>query len=72
MCKKHINTKLDKYKLSKIEYNNWTVIYVIGDLSIENNYILQNNMLYIKYEDTYIHLLKKLLLSLKYLYEIFI
>lgn len=70
-CNKHKNTRLKKFKLDKDEYENWKVIYVIGDLFLDSSYKLDGNILTIKCEDSYIHLLKKLVLSLKYLYEIF-
>ena len=31
-CQKHKNTRLKEFSLSKTSYNNWEVIYVIGDL----------------------------------------
>ena len=72
-CQKYIKKRLDKFKLKNKNYCNWKVIYVIGDLFMKKNYELKDdNMLYIKCEDSYIHLLKKLVLSIKYLNEIFI
>ena len=70
-CLKHINTRLKDFKLPKDEYAGWKVIYVIGDLFLDCDYKLVGNFLIVKCEDSYIHLLKKLALSLKYLYEIF-
>ena len=70
-CHKHMNTRLKKFKLKKNNYENWKVIYVIGNLFIDSDYKLEGDMLTIKCEDSYIHLLKKLVLSLKYIYEIF-
>ena len=70
-CQKHKNTRLKEFSLSKTSYNNWEVIYVIGDLLLNKNYRLDENFLYIKCEDSYIHLLKKLALSIKYVNEIF-
>ena len=71
-CQKHVNTRLVKFRLPKNDYHGWKVLYVIGDLTLESNYELRdNNMLYIKCEDSYIHLLKKLALSIKYVMEIF-
>lgn len=71
-CYKHLNTRLKKFKLSKNKYLNWEVIYIVGDLSQDLPYILKDdNMLYIKCEDSYIHLLKKLALSIKYVSEIY-
>jgi hypothetical protein len=70
-CQKYKDTRLKEFSLSKTSYNNWEVIYVIGDLFQEKNYILDGNFLYVKCEDSYLHLLKKLVLSIKYLYNIF-
>jgi hypothetical protein len=70
-CQKHLNTRLKIFKLPKNNYNGWKVIYVIGDLFIDSNYKMINNLMVIKCEDSYIHLLKKLVLALKYLYEIY-
>jgi hypothetical protein len=70
-CQKHKETRLKDFKLKKNTYLNWKVIYVIGDLFLSENYILKNNILFLKTEDSYIHLLKKLSLSIKYLNEIY-
>jgi UDP-3-O-acyl-N-acetylglucosamine deacetylase len=70
-CLKHINTRLKDFKLPKDEYAGWKVIYVIGDLFLDCDYKLVGNFLIVKCEDSYIHLLKKLVMSLKYLYEIY-
>ena len=69
-CQKFLNTRLKEINL-KDDYGNWKVIYVIGDLFLESNYKVEGNMLTIKCEDSYIYNLKKFVLSLKYLYEIF-
>jgi len=52
-------------------YNNWKVIKVIGKLFMEKEYELVDDILFIKCEDSYLHLLKKLALSLKYIYKLF-
>ena len=74
-CQKHKHNRLIKYKLDKNEYNLWKVIYVIGDISMNSNYKIstENNMniLYVKCEDSYIHLLKKLSLAIKYVIELY-
>jgi hypothetical protein len=70
-CQKHKDTRLKEFSLHKTSYNNWEVIYVIGDLFLEKDYILDGNFLYVKCEDSYLHLLKKLVLSIKYLRELF-
>ena len=50
-CQKHKNTRLKEFSLSKTSYNNWEVIYVIGDLFLKENYILEGNLLYLRCED---------------------
>ena len=68
-CKKYINNRIKEIKLKK-EYLNWKVIYVIGDMNLTKDYeIRQENFLYIKCEDSYLHLIKKFGLSLKYILD---
>ena len=70
-CQKHKNTRLKEFSLSKTSYNNWEVIYVIGDLFLNQNYALDGNFLYLRCEDSYLHLLKKLAVAMKAVKEIF-
>jgi hypothetical protein len=70
-CQKYANSRLQQFKLPRDEYAGWKVVYVIGDLFLDCDYKLVNNLMIIKCEDSYIHLLKKLVLTLKYLYEIY-
>ena len=70
-CQKYKDTRLKEFCLSKKSYNNWEVIYVIGDLFLKENYILDQNILYVRCEDSYIHLLKKLVLAMKSVKELF-
>ena len=77
-CQKHKNTRLKEINLSKTSYSNWEVVHVIGDFFLDANYKYENNetthgknYLYIRCEDSYLHLLKKLVLSIKAMYEIF-
>jgi hypothetical protein len=70
-CQKHLNTRLKEFKLPKNNYEGWQVIYIIGDLFLDSNYKMDNNVMTIKCEDSYIHLLKKLVLALKYVYELY-
>jgi hypothetical protein len=70
-CQKHKNTRLKEFSLPKDEYSGWKVIYVLGDFFLDAPYKLDGNMLTVKCEDSYIHLLKKLVLSIQYMYEIF-
>jgi len=69
-CQKYLHTRLKNINL-KDDYGKWKVIYVIGDLFLDCDYKLEGNFMTIKCEDSYIHLLKKYVLSLKYIYEIF-
>jgi hypothetical protein len=70
-CQKHLYTRLKQFKLSKDIYGEWKVIYVIGDLFLNSEYKIDGNLMTIKCEDSYIHLLKKLVLALKYVYELY-
>lgn len=70
-CQKHKNTRLKEFSLSKTSYNNWEVIYVIGDLFLKENYVLDGNFLYVRCEDSYLHLLKKLILAMKSVKQLF-
>ena len=74
-CQKHEYNRLNKYKLNNNEYGLWKVIYVMGDISMDSNYKISNkngmDILYIKCEDSYIHLLKKLSLAIKYVIELY-
>ena len=36
-CQKHKDTRLKEFSLPKTSYNNWEVIYVIGDLFLEKD-----------------------------------
>ena len=69
-CQKHLLTRLKEINL-KENYGNWKVIKVIGDLFLDCNYKLEGNLMTIKCEDSYLHLFKKVVLSLQYLYEMF-
>jgi hypothetical protein len=70
-CEKHRKTRLLEFGPKKNYYNGWKVIKVIGNYFLDKDYDIKDNFLYIKCEDTYLHLLKKLALSIKYLNNIF-
>jgi len=70
-CNKHKDTRLKKYKLSETDYAGWKVITVLGNPLLDAEYILDENMLTIKCEDSYIHILKKVVMAMKILYSIF-
>lgn len=72
-CQKYKETRLKEFSLPKNEYcgGMWKVIYVLGDLFIDKEFTLNGNIMTIRCEDSYIHLLKKLALAVKYVYQIF-
>jgi hypothetical protein len=71
-CQKHRYTRLKYLNLNKRSYNNWKVIKVIGKPFLKKEYELVDDILFIKCEDSYLHLLKKFALSLKYIYKLLI
>jgi hypothetical protein len=70
-CQKHKDTRLKEFKLPKDNYNGWKVIYVLGDLTLTSIYEYNGNILTINCEDSYIHLLKKVILSIEILQNTF-
>lgn len=80
-CKKNLSTRVKKYKLKKY-YNNWIVIYILGDTHQKENTIYKNyidtendidiNLLTVKCEDSYVHLIKKFVFGCNYLYDNYI
>lgn len=76
-CQKYFNNRVQDFKMSKLDYDGWKVITVIGDVTLQKEYTyihneeLKINLLTIRCEDTYLHLLKKLVLSMKYLLSIY-
>jgi hypothetical protein len=69
-CQKHIDTRLKEFRLPKTEYLGWKVIYVIGDLFMESECEMRDDVMWIKCEDSYLHLTKKLALSLKHCFQL--
>jgi hypothetical protein len=71
-CQKHMHTRLREFKLPKDQYDNWKVVYVIGDLFLDKEYEMRDgNYLWIRCEDSYLHLLKKEAVAIKCLYKIY-
>ena len=71
-CHKHQYTRLEKYKLPKNEYAGWKVIYILGNPLLSSEYQWDSsNQMTIKCEDSYIHLMKKVVLSIKILYDLY-
>lgn len=70
-CQKHRFNRMEKFKLPKTEYENWKVIYVLGDLSLNSLYSINGNILTINCEDSYLHLMKKFVMSLDIVFNLF-
>jgi hypothetical protein len=70
-CHKHKETRLKKFTLKKNEYDGWKVFYIIGNPFLEKEYILENNLITIKCEDSYIHVLKKVIMGCKVILDMF-
>ena len=68
-CHKYKDTRLKKFKLQNTEYGGYKVFYVLGNPKIKNDYVFVGNMLIVKCEDSYIHLLKKVVLAMKIICE---
>jgi hypothetical protein len=72
-CNKYLRTRLKKsaFRLRADSYENWKVVYVIGNLTINEPYQLHTNLLTLKCEDSYIHLFKKLVKALEVVHTIY-
>ena len=70
-CEKHRHTRLAEFVLKEKDYDGWKVVKVIGNYLLDKDYEMKDDILYVKCEDTYLHLLKKLALSIKYLNVLF-
>ena len=70
-CNKYLETRLKEFKLSKKNYSGWKVFIVIGNPLLESEYIINDNMLTIKCEDSYIHLTKKVVMAFKIIGQLY-
>jgi hypothetical protein len=70
-CNRHKNTRLKKFRLSKKNYGEWKVFIIIGDPNLNDDYIINDNIITIKCEDSYIHLTKKVILAFKILFNLY-
>ena len=73
-CHKYLNSRVKELKessLSKKEYNGWKVFFIIGDPFLKTEYKINDDLITIKCEDSYIHLLKKVVLSIKTIMNIY-
>jgi len=70
-CHRHKDTRLKKFALSKKEYNGWKVYKIIGDPNLDVDYIIDDDLITIKCEDSYIHLTKKVIYAFKILFHMY-
>lgn len=70
-CHKYINSRLKKYGLNKHAFHNWKIHIVMGDPNLKSEYELRENVIILKCEDSYIHLIKKVGLGIKVLNELY-
>ena len=72
-CNKYLRTRLKNsaFRLKEDSYENWKVVYVIGNLTIDEPYEFHRNLLTLKCEDSYIHLFKKLVKALEVVHSIY-
>jgi hypothetical protein len=70
-CHKHKIDRLGNktFGLSKKEYNDWRVFYLIGNPYILSDYLVKDNLITLKCEDSYIHVLKKVVLGIKFVLD---
>lgn len=70
-CHKHKETRLKQFVLSKKNYSGWKVFIIIGNPFLEKDYIIQDNLITIKCEDSYIHLAKKVIFGFKIIFHLY-
>jgi hypothetical protein len=71
-CNKHKETRLKEFSLSKKEYNDWKVFTIIGNPELTTSYeIHEPNLITIQCEDSYLHVMKKVVLSMKILMTLY-
>jgi hypothetical protein len=70
-CHKHKETRLKQFKLSKTDYNGWKVFIIIGNPNLKSEYEMNDNVITIKCEDSYIHILKKVILGCKIILNLY-
>jgi hypothetical protein len=66
-CQKYLTERVPHFIPGADSYEGWPVVYCLGDPNLSSDYVIANpggkfgkkSMLYVKCEDTYVHLLKK-------------
>ena len=72
-CHKHLNTRLKEFGLKEKMYFNWKVIKVLGNPFLSPLYEMNfaTNILTVKCEDSYLHVMKKVVLAMSACFELF-
>lgn len=64
-CQKYKDSRIRELEHLRESYAGWKVFFIVGDPTIETEYILDGRLLTLRCEDSYLHLLKKTLLGFK-------
>jgi len=70
-CNKHKETRLKKFILKDKTYKYWKVFIIIGNPLITSDYEINDNVITLKCEDSYIHLTKKVILAFKVIFSLY-
>jgi hypothetical protein len=64
-CQKYKDLRIKSLSYLKTSYSGWKVFFIIGNPILETEYVIDSNIIYLKCEDSYLHLLKKTILGFK-------
>ena len=68
-CHKHKHTRLKEIELPQTaEYIGWKIFYILGNPQINKDYIFGNTIM-LKCEDSYIHVAKKVVMGIQFVYN---
>lgn len=72
-CHKHIKNRLNNslFGLRNKEYNRWRVFYFIGDPTLSTSFEIKENIITLKCEDSYIHVMKKVVMGIQVIFELY-
>lgn len=71
-CHKHIQTRLKEQTILEYpEINHWIIYSVLGNPFLESEYKIEKNRIYLKCEDSYLHVLKKVVMAMKVVMNIY-
>jgi hypothetical protein len=60
-----------EFGLHKPEYNGWKVFYFVGNPNLNQKYKIENNVFTMQCEDSYIHVLKKVVMAIEIIFELY-